>query len=74
MHTHLEPNFEQPKLDILYKHDGLKKSIIASSKVVIGDWYYNKEFTRAKNERLYVGRCFKIDMNLMQFNVNIIFF
>jgi len=47
----------------------LKKTIIVSSEVVIGDWYYNKESTHAKNERLYVGKWFEIFLSLMQFGV-----
>jgi hypothetical protein len=34
------------------------------------DWYYNKEFTHAKNERLYVGKCFETILSLMQFGVH----
>ncbi len=33
-----------------------KKTIVASIGIVVGDWYYNKKSTHAKNERLYIGR------------------
>jgi hypothetical protein len=39
-----------------------EKKIVASSKVAIEDWYYNKESTHSKNERLYVGICFEINL------------
>jgi hypothetical protein len=40
----------------------VEKKIIASSKVAIEDWYYNKESIHSKNERLYVGVCFEINL------------
>jgi hypothetical protein len=32
-----------------------KKTIVTYVGIVVGDWYYNKKSTHAKNERLYVS-------------------
>jgi hypothetical protein len=56
--------FLSPKLDMLSKHVGWKqKKIVASIGIVVGDWYYDKESTPAKNERFYVSRCIEIILN-----------
>jgi hypothetical protein len=42
------------KLDNLWKHGGRRKKIMVIPKVYnVGEYYMNKDFIHAKNERLY---------------------
>jgi hypothetical protein len=34
---------------------------------VVGKWYYNKDATHNKNERMYIGRGQKFVFNIVQF-------
>jgi hypothetical protein len=45
--------FLSSNLDTLQKHVGWKKIFVAFVGIVIGDWYYDKKSTHAKNEKLY---------------------
>jgi hypothetical protein len=37
------------KVGTLHKHASWKKIVVVSARIVVGDWYYNKESTPAKN-------------------------
>lgn len=52
----------------LNKHVSWEKIVVASARIVVGDWYYNKESTRANNERF---KCTKIVLNQMQYSVHL---
>jgi hypothetical protein len=49
----------------------LKKIVIASIGMTIGDWYYNKDSTHAKNERLYGSTYTEKKLYQLQFNVHL---
>jgi uncharacterized protein (DUF2164 family) len=51
--------FLSSKLDTLQKHVGWKKIFVDFIGIAIGGWYYNKESTHAKNEKLYGGNILK---------------
>ncbi len=43
-----------PKIDSLRKHVGRKKALVVDPRIcAIGEYYMNKNFVHAKNERLY---------------------
>jgi hypothetical protein len=54
----------------LHKHASWKKIVVASARIVVGDWYYNKESTCVKNERF---KHTKIVINKMQSSVRLSF-
>jgi len=56
------------KVGTLHKHASWKKIVVVSARIVVGDWYYNKESTPAKNERF---KCTKIILNQMQSSVHL---
>jgi hypothetical protein len=35
----------------------LKKRVVVSTGIDVGDWYYNKDSTHVKNEKLYGSTC-----------------
>ncbi len=53
----IKDKFLSPKLDILQKHVGRKKRDVVSIGIEFGDWYYNKDSTHVKNEKLYGSTC-----------------
>lgn len=48
-------NLLSPKLDILHKHVGWKKTIATSLYVVIEDYYFNKDSSHSKNKGLMLA-------------------
>jgi hypothetical protein len=53
-----------PKSDILEKHVGCYTTIVATTNVVIGDWFYNEVFHN-KNERIYTNKGNELVLNLV---------
>ncbi len=58
-----------PKSDILQKHVGCYTTIVATTNVVIGDWFYNEAFHN-KNERIYTNKGNELVLNLVQPKTN----
>ncbi len=59
-----------PKVDILQKHVGCCTTIVATTNVVIGDWFYNKDAFHNENERIYTNRGNELVLNLVQPKTN----
>jgi hypothetical protein len=59
-----------PKLDIFQKHDGYLKIVVATIDVVVGEWFYYKDASHNKNERIYTRRRSELVLNLVQFGVH----
>jgi hypothetical protein len=58
-----------PKLDI-QKHVDCCMTIIATTNVVIGDWFYSKDAFHNKNEKIYTNRGNVLVFNLVQAKTN----
>jgi hypothetical protein len=43
-------------LDTFQKHDGHLKAVVATVDVVGGEWFYYKDASHNKNERIYTRR------------------
>jgi hypothetical protein len=41
--------------------------VVVTFDVVVGDWYYSKDVTHNKNERIYMGKGKECVINLVQF-------
>jgi hypothetical protein len=44
--------------------------MVATFNVFVGDWYYNKDATHNKNERIYIGRNKDSVFNFVQFGAH----
>jgi len=60
-------------LETFQKHVNHHKVVVVTSNVV-GDWYYSKDATHNKNERIYMGKGKKIIFSLVQFKAHASFF
>ncbi len=58
------------KLDILQKHVDCCTTIVATTNVVIGDWFYSKDAFHNKNKRIYTNRGNELVLNLVQVKTN----
>ncbi len=60
-----KPKLLTPKLDTLQKHVGRCKATILNFDIVVGDYFYCKDVTHAKNERTYFVQNSKSVVTLM---------
>jgi hypothetical protein len=59
-----------PKLDILQKHVGCCTTFVATTNVVIGDWFYNKDAFHNKKKSIYTNKGNELVLNLVQVKTN----
>jgi hypothetical protein len=57
------------KLDILQKHVGCCKIIVATADVVVSEWFYYKDASHNENKRIYTKRGNESILNLVQFDI-----
>jgi hypothetical protein len=62
-------NFFPLKLDILQKHVGCCKAVVATADVFVDEWFYYKNASHNKNKRMYTRRGNESILNLVQFEV-----
>ncbi len=57
-------------MDTFQKHDGHLKAVVATVDVVVGEWFYYKDASHNKNERIYTRRINELVLNLVQFGAH----
>ncbi len=62
-------NYVPLKLDILQKHVGCSKVVVATNDVVVGEWFYYKDASHNKNKRIYIKRGNESILNMVHFDV-----